>query len=993
MATITLPNGRLDSDIRLHVSLKDGEMNVDWAGVQNIRAYMYSDEQKAIAGSCDIHAIDGTDLVVDYPASRPQYPGVNRVIVRCFYSGRQKTYDKPAINLVPRTADQAGAQVVLDAPEVSVEINVDEVSTSLLDEAISAAVKAAAAAQGIADAHVGPAAGFGIISASVDENVGTPDVEVVATGDDQEKNIHFDFFNLKGGKGDKGDRGPAGVESVNIAVDQTIGTPSAEASVENGVMTIAISGIKGEKGDQGNSGYQGAASELEVVNNDTQGGESSAWAAERGKIVRADLDENVALLRRGLERTAEPAMTTVSNLQLAATSKYKATQSASLKVKYFSALKGDIIRITGTNGTSANLRYALSTEVPAADVAVDRETLLSGTSLNAFFEVPYDCYFGIYTTAFSDLRVTINEKTVMGTELSLDTSNVKLMLNALGITGCEEVKYVKWTPGFVYYDDGTTASSDVLEYTTRRPTNGKKYLFYAQNVSTGTGRAGLAFYDANGDYVSGVRQVTGASANGLRVAVAEIPSDAAYFRATLNNDSVSGWFGYLTDNEKILQYQEPANNDLDTSREDIKYTMRLLGITDYSQIVPGGWYDGKFVYYDNGQTANSSSLSYTYKCLTGGKKYLVFTQNVSTGTGRAGLAFYNEDNEYISGVRQFVGAAANGYRLLAVEIPDGTSYFRATINTDSKGSWFGYLSDDENVLKYANISEEKYLHLKICLLGNSYTADAWRYVPAMLLAYGITCEVNFYYRGSGSLADLDDQWTHDSQYDPSNWDGSQHIRLHFKIDSRKGVAWSNATRTSAQAIVAADKYDIISIQQAGKQCKTPSYWVPYLQNVIDKIMAECDYPFTLCLFEAYTSADDTQHEASLLNQKEFFKKYPFTMLIPAAAAVFSAQENETLAALGDSSYHKMYASDNTHMQEGLPCYITALTVVQSILDKYMPGKSVLNDRFRATAENIANLGMDATANGESTGVTESNCYLAQKAAICATKNPFEIIVP
>ena len=263
----------------------------------------------------------------------------------------------------------------------------------------------------------------------------------------------------------------------------------------------------------------------------------------------------------------------------------------------------------------------------------------------------------------------------------------------------------------------------------------------------------------------------------------------------------------------------------------------------------------------------------------------------------------------------------------------------------------------------------------------------------MLLAYGITCEVNFYYRGSGSLQDLDEQWTHDSQYDIANYDGSTHIRLHFTIDSRLGVSWSSATRKSAQDIVAADQYDIISIQQSGKWAKNPASYVPYLQNVIHKIMAECDYPFTLCWYSPYTSADDTRHEASLEVQAEIHKKYPFTMLMPCAAAVFSCQENETLADLGDSTSKKMYASDNTHMQEGLPCYIVALVVVQSILDKYMPGKSVLNNQFRATDENIANLGMDSTANGQSTGVTEANCYLAQKAAICATKNPFETIVP
>lgn len=43
--------------------------------------------------------------------------------------------------------------------------------------------------------------------------------------------------------------------------------------------------VKGDKGDQGNSGYTGAANELEVVNNLTEGGATKALSAEQGKIL------------------------------------------------------------------------------------------------------------------------------------------------------------------------------------------------------------------------------------------------------------------------------------------------------------------------------------------------------------------------------------------------------------------------------------------------------------------------------------------------------------------------------------------------------------------------------------------------------------------------------------------------------------------------------------------------------------------------------------
>lgn len=55
----------------------------------------------------------------------------------------------------------------------------------------------------------------------------------------------------KGDKGDTGARGPAGIEEAEVTVDGTTGTPAVEASIEEGVLSLAFSGLKGEKGDQG----------------------------------------------------------------------------------------------------------------------------------------------------------------------------------------------------------------------------------------------------------------------------------------------------------------------------------------------------------------------------------------------------------------------------------------------------------------------------------------------------------------------------------------------------------------------------------------------------------------------------------------------------------------------------------------------------------------------------------------------------------------------
>lgn len=66
-------------------------------------------------------------------------------------------------------------------------------------------------------------------------------------------------------------------------------------------------GEQGAQGPQGNSGYQGNMDELEVVNNLTQGGESSALSAEMGKLLKKDLEDNKPLLVTPAQKLAMEA--------------------------------------------------------------------------------------------------------------------------------------------------------------------------------------------------------------------------------------------------------------------------------------------------------------------------------------------------------------------------------------------------------------------------------------------------------------------------------------------------------------------------------------------------------------------------------------------------------------------------------------------------------------------------------------------------------------
>lgn len=119
--------------------------------------------------------------------------------------------------------------------------------------------------------NTGAAAGFGTVSATVDETTGTPAVDVRTDGPNTALNVTFAFTGLKGKTGDKGDTGDtgpqgdpgaaAGFGTPTATVDESTGTPSVEVTASGPdtakVFSFAFAGLKGETGDTGSTGPKG----------------------------------------------------------------------------------------------------------------------------------------------------------------------------------------------------------------------------------------------------------------------------------------------------------------------------------------------------------------------------------------------------------------------------------------------------------------------------------------------------------------------------------------------------------------------------------------------------------------------------------------------------------------------------------------------------------------------------------------------------------------
>lgn len=275
-----------------------------------------------------------------------------------------------------------------------------------------------------------------------------------------------------------------------------------------------------------------------------------------------------------------------------------------------------------------------------------------------------------------------------------------------------------------------------------------------------------------------------------------------------------------------------------------------------------------------------------------------------------------------------------------------------------------------------NLDHSNSIHLSICVFGNSYSNDAFSYVPFLLKDYNITCDIHIFYRSGCSLDNLNDDW-------------DSGARTHYCIDTRADRKWKRGEDMSPSALLLMEKWDIVSLQQYSVQvCSKESYF-PSLPQILERIKSTCNYSFDLAWFMAINRSNNHDYVGNLETQREIVEEHSFDLVFPVSTAIFACQNHPSLEKVGDGPDGRLYCSDGVHLQEGLPCYIAALSVAQAILDHYALGRTVIGNTLRPTQAWIKSVN-GITPNGASVGVTDENCLLAQKSAVLSNMHKFEL---
>ena len=291
------------------------------------------------------------------------------------------------------------------------------------------------------------------------------------------------------------------------------------------------------------------------------------------------------------------------------------------------------------------------------------------------------------------------------------------------------------------------------------------------------------------------------------------------------------------------------------------------------------------------------------------------------------------------------------------------------------------------------------LHLKILVIGNSYSYDSFMYVPFILQNYGITIKIGIYYRGGGTIQNHIDEW-----------DSNSSGRCLSYIDTGNGdIHWMcNDNLNNPHKCVIADNWDIIVLQQESQSSASVSNFST-TRTLIDMITNAYQTQFPNQTFQLgwniniNRSAMGTSQtvENNILNAiKATCDTQAINIIFPYGTAVFDARTNSTLDAIGDGG--KLWSDDEVHLQQGLPCYLAALTTTQTLFNKFYPLYSVYGDTLRPTdaldgpgewywEQQSQDVGWNILGqNGNCVGITEANCRLAQICAIVANRYPFEI---
>ena len=356
-----------------------------------------------------------------------------------------------------------------------------------------------------------------------------------------------------------------------------------------------------------------------------------------------------------------------------------------------------------------------------------------------------------------------------------------------------------------------------------------------------------------------------------------------------------------------------------------------------------------------------------------------------------GVCWSTEPNPDVDDYFMVGDAATDSLSYTITELThDITYYVRSFVVTD-----FG--------LAYGNEVSFTTLHLteiKILSIGNSYSSDAFAYVPFILENMNVNANIQIGILNMGGATLINHV---------NNFENSTSNYHYFLYNG--GGSWQYRSQRTIQYALDNYDWDIIMLQQASGYAAYWSYYQPSLDTLISLLNNYLDYPVKYGWYMVQSRPARSEYgsnypEETILskyssiatNAQRVLNESACEFVVPVGTAIQNARTILEIKALGDYANVEENTSglgymdaDGIHLQEGLPSQIAAYSMVYAILEQYgcLENHSILGETTRVTPEWLEGKNIPGK-NGEPIGSNDTLCLIGQQCVIEAFNNPYQI---
>lgn len=265
--------------------------------------------------------------------------------------------------------------------------------------------------------------------------------------------------------------------------------------------------------------------------------------------------------------------------------------------------------------------------------------------------------------------------------------------------------------------------------------------------------------------------------------------------------------------------------------------------------------------------------------------------------------------------------------------------------------------------------------IKILAIGNSYTVDAYTFLPYICKALGVDLTLYFTFLGGSSIE--------------TNWNNLQNGTSLTTYKYENGAWLSNQAR-KLENLIPLYNWDYIVLQQVSTSSTDPTALQPYLANFVDYINdANPNITVGWLNTPAYAAANgynDEQRKAMYDSMWELIHSKVMgsgvLAVVPEGTAIENARSSTTLKVLGTRG---LLNRDGLHLDFGIGRYVAALAIYMELIYPYTK-KSVLGCPFWPVWGETVNVSWDTNSparENQLTDVTEAQALIAQKCAAAA----------